>query len=535
MFLRQLRDDSRGSAMIAVIGVVAVTAIISVTVVATTVSGMAVTSSTKASVQARAAAEAGIDRALVDVQTSCLTTYESTTDPHYKYKLAYRIGTQAWINGCPTAAAEYIRILSTGYAKLPGVAGATAGDVVTLEGIYSNIPVYVEVPQVDPAVYAHTMEGTLRSFILTSSDDSISADIQIKNGNVVCENNAVIDGSVVLGNGYISLDNCDVNGDIHVSKYASISGNNTVVQGDVIAVGDGVASTSDAVTVAAGSTVKGDVTAGGSALVQARIEGNLKVAGSSTSKAVVSSSGRVLGNVVSSGTATVAAGTVGGTTSAGITGLGTIPAPQVPDWTDLPYPSSSWDGYHAVTWSGSCTVGNSHPFWDSLAGLTATYGNLLIDARACGAAGINFQNNIRNVVLSANITFIAQSFYIDKLVVTSNTTATRNMWFLVPDNTADAAPTAYPTNCDITLTNEADFAPTIAAFVYTPCKIISDRNNWRGQFYAGAIEFLQQAQMIYVQVGVPGVDFRASLPPILNLTDSVLGTRISLREVADGN
>ena len=37
---------------------------------------------------------------------------------------------------------------SLGYADAKGVAGADAGDTVLLEGIYSNIPVYVEVPQV---------------------------------------------------------------------------------------------------------------------------------------------------------------------------------------------------------------------------------------------------------------------------------------------------------------------------------------------------------------------------------------------------
>lgn len=517
--------------MIAVIGVVAITAIISVTVVATTISGLAATSSTKALVQARAAAEAGIDRALVDIQTTCVTTFESSTDPHYKYQLAYKIGTGAWVNGCPTAAAEYIRIRSTGYAKLPGVAGATTGDDVMLEGIYTNIPVYIEIPQVDPAVYAHTMQGSLRNFFLESSSDSIAADIHIKNGNVVCENGATIDGSVVLGNGYVNLDNCNVNGDIHVSKYVVASGNNTTVLGDILAVGTGVSS-GDVINVQSGSTLKGDAYGGGSIRVDSRVEGSVTASGSSGSKVVVTNTGRIFGDLVSSGTATVATGTVSGVTSTGVAGLASVPAPQVPEWTDIPYPTTSWDGYYVAMWSGSCSVGNSHAFYDSLASLTATHGNVLVNALSCGAAGIDFQNNIRSIVLSANLTFIAQSFNIDKLEVISNTSATRNLWFMVPDNTADQQPTPYATECDITLTNEANIATTIAALVYTPCKIISDRNAWRGQFYSGSMEFLQQAQMTYVPVGVPGVDFRSSLPPVLQLDDSVLGSRVSLREMS---
>src|SRR5687768_16719594 len=99
MFLN-LRSE-RGSAMVAVLGVMAVTAIIGVTIVTATVNGMAVTSAAKAGIQARAAAEAGIDRALVDIQGTCVTAYESTTEPHFEYELAYRTGTNAWINGCP--------------------------------------------------------------------------------------------------------------------------------------------------------------------------------------------------------------------------------------------------------------------------------------------------------------------------------------------------------------------------------------------------------------------------------------------------
>lgn len=530
MFLTRMRND-HGSAMVAVLGVMAVTTIIAATVVATTINGLGVTSSTKAGVQARAAAEAGIDRALVDIQGTCVTTFESTTGPHFEYELAHKTGAAAWVNGCPPAAAEFIRIRSTGYADALGVAGASGNDTVLLEGIYSNIPVFVEVPQVDPAVYAHNMQGSLQRFFLSSSDDSIAADIQIKNGDVVCTNNATIDGSVILGNGNVSLTNCEVNGDIHVSGSVLATGNGTTVLRDILAVGTGVSG--DVTTVSSGSTVKGDVYSGGDVTVSSDVEGSVTVAGSSASKVIVTGTGRIFGDLVSSGVATVATGTVSGVTSTGVVGLATVPEPQVPEWTDIPYPSSSWDGYHVVAWSGSCSVGNSHPFYEGLATLTATAGNVLVDARSCGAAGIDFQNNIREIVLSANLTFIAQTFNVDKLIVKSNTTATRNLWFMVPDNLADQQPTNYGAQaCDITLTNEADFAVTIAAMVYTPCKIISDRNNWRGQFYGGSMEFLQQALMTYVQVGVPGVDFRASLPPVLNLDDSVLGSRVSLKELS---
>ena len=533
----RLRDE-RGGAMVAVLGIMAVTSIIGVTITASTVNALSFTSATRAAVQARAAAEAGIDRALVDLQSACVATSVSTVAPRFSYALQYTLaGTPVWRVGCPPVNAEFIKIRSTGYASALGVAGASSGDSRVLEAIYSYIPVYVELPQIEPALYAHTLQGSLQSFVLTSANNSISADILIKNGNVVCSNGATIDGSIVLSNGYVDLTNCNVNGSIHASKYVRASGNNTTVLGDIIAVGDGVAAGGNAVSLLAGSTVRGKIYSGNSVLVDARAEGNVTAAGTSTSAVRVERTGRVVGDVVSSGPVTVASGgIVNGTISTSVTGLAAVPAPRVPNWTDIGYPSSSWNGYTVVDWQGSCTVGNVHAFWDSLATRTATSGNIVVNAlNVCGAAGLNFQNNIRSIVLSANISFVAQNFFVDKLVVTSNNSTTRNLWFVVPDNVADGQPTPYSTgNCDITLTNEADIAPTIAAFVYTPCKIISDRNHWRGQLYGGSMEFLQQAQLTFVMVGVPGVNFNASLPPVLQLDRAVLGDRVSLREPGSG-
>ena len=73
--------------MLAVLGLALVTSVIGVTVVTATINGLGVTSSSRAGVQARAAAEAGVDRALVAIQGSCVTTFTSTTNPRYSYDL----------------------------------------------------------------------------------------------------------------------------------------------------------------------------------------------------------------------------------------------------------------------------------------------------------------------------------------------------------------------------------------------------------------------------------------------------------------
>jgi hypothetical protein len=380
-------------------------------------------------------------------------------------------------------------------------------------------------------VYAHTMEGTFKNFVLNTAAASIAADVMIKNGNVICTNGATIDGSVILANGYVDLNRCTIKGDVHASKWVNAEGSGTVIHGDIIALGSGVAVGSDVVRIRSSITeVKGSIYAGGNIRIEDLIKGSVSLAGGASNDIRIDTSGRVMGDVVSSGTIDNR-GTVDGTISTGFVGLAALPTPRVPDWTDIPYPTSSWSGYTEVMWSGSCSVGNSHPFWDNLATLTASTGNIVVNALGCGAAGLDFKNNTRSLVLSANVSFVAWKFNVDKLDVDSNNTTTRYLWFAVPDQVNDALPSCVGDAGGIKLTSEADFEPTIAAMVYTPCKITSDRNNWRGQYYGGTMEFLQQAIMTYVPVGVPGVDFDSSLPPVMVLDDALLGDRVSMREL----
>ena len=533
--------------MLAVLGLALVTSVIGVTVVTATINGLGVTSASRAGVQARAAAEAGVDRALVAIQGSCATSFTSASNPRYRYDLKYSVSTSTpvWVSGCPTNAATLIMITSIGYAANPTVTGASPSDSRTIEAVYANVPVYVQAPVIQPAVYANTMEGSFRNFVLNSSSASIAADVQIKNGNVICSNGATIDGSVLLANGYVELDRCDVNGAIHVSKYVDISGIGTVVKRDIIALGQGVAAGSDVVRLAGGiGEVRGSIYSAGNVRIGDLVQGNVSLPGSAANFVRVDSSGQVQGSVVSSGGVIVSgSGRIDGTTSTNFTGLAALPAPRVPDWTDIGYPHpSAWNGYTVIPWpttTSSCSIGNANAFWDSLATRSATVGNIVVDARACGAAGLDFQNNIRNIELSANITFIAWKFNVDKLVATTNSAVTRYLWFMVPDDyttpaatpTCPVTPNAATPVGTITLTNEANIAPTIAAMAYTPCKIVSDRNYWRGQLYGGTMEFLQQAQLTYVPVGVPTVNFEASLPPILILSSSKLGGKVSLREL----
>jgi hypothetical protein len=544
--INRLRDDDRGSALIAVLALAAVTAVIAVTVGSASVNSLRFTNDSAATVEARAAAEAGVARAELALRTTtgCSAAsgvFTSTTTPKYRVEVSYDRGA-GWVDGCPTNDATQVRFLSTGYANRAVFDGSRVEDGRVMEAVYQFIPQYVEVPDIDPAVYAYSIDGVLKKFVLDSADFTISADVQIKTGDFECSNNASVAGDVILADGAADLTSCTIAGTLHVTKGAGVDGG-SLVTGDVIAGGAGITGVNPTVRIEAGTRVNGNVFAGGNVSILSgsgsQVLGNVTATRDTTTRVIVANGSSVGGNVLTSG-AIQRNGTISGTESPAVTGLQAPVAPRVPNWTDIPwvasqFTTSTWyqQGFtNLVTWSGSCTMGSLDPRWVALSLYTTP---TVIDATGC-VGGITTNNNLSpNIGLSTNIVFIADSFTFDKLYFASSVpTVNRKLYFVVPDNTADALPTCTGEAGDIYLTNEADIQSTVSAFLYSPCEIRSDRNGLRGQLYGGVIDFDQQAQMTYVPTSPPGIDFSASLPPVLQLVGAYLGDRLTIREVASG-
>jgi len=259
---RATRDD-RGSALMGVLVLMGVTGIIAVTVGTVSVSALQTTNGVAASVEARGAAEAGINAAELSLRSStgCPTsgTITRTAAPAYSVQIQHDTGS-GWVNGCPPTTATQVRFLSTGFADRPTF--GAPGDERVVEAVYQYIPEYVEVPEIDPAVYAYSIDGVLKKFVLDSADRSIAADVQIKTGDFECSNNASVSGDVVLANGAADLTSCTINGTLHVTKGAGIDGG-SLITGDVIAGGNTVTGTNPTVRIEAGTRVNGSVFAGG--------------------------------------------------------------------------------------------------------------------------------------------------------------------------------------------------------------------------------------------------------------------------------
>jgi len=225
--INRLREDDRGSALIAVLALAAVTAVVAVTVGSVSVNSLRFTNDTSAGVEARAAAEAGIARAELALRTTtgcsaAAGVFTSTTAPEYRVEVSYDRGA-GWEVGCPTNDARR-SALSTGYANRALLAGSRVEDGRVMEAVYQYIPEYVEVPDIDPAVYAYSIDGVLQKFVLDSADFTISADVQIKTGDFECTNNASVAGDVILANGGADLTSCTIAGTLHVTKGAGIDG-----------------------------------------------------------------------------------------------------------------------------------------------------------------------------------------------------------------------------------------------------------------------------------------------------------------------
>ncbi|TFC91455.1 hypothetical protein [Cryobacterium sp. TMT4-31] len=119
--------------------------------------------------------------------------------------------------GSPVACAiaTQVKIESTGTAHSLGVSGSTAGDVSKIEAIYSYTPATppstpASIPS-GPAIFLANGASFNNGGTITSSA-TVPA-IQVKTGNLDCDNNTVVTGNVVVVTGTITLKSCTITGD----------------------------------------------------------------------------------------------------------------------------------------------------------------------------------------------------------------------------------------------------------------------------------------------------------------------------------
>jgi hypothetical protein len=222
--MRATRASERGSALIAVLGVMVVGLILTTLISSQIVSGYGFSSSTRAGVQSQAAADAGIAaaRAGLYVSGSCAGqptagTYAATGTLKYSATLQHDDGS-GWQAGCPTLSTTRVRITSTGTAQSPGVARVSSGDTSKVEAVFNYLTPGVTASGTSLYLYGGGQVEANSSLDLSESDGLV-----IKNGNFVCDkNNAVINGDVTIGGNLTFTSNCTVNGNATVSGTATL-------------------------------------------------------------------------------------------------------------------------------------------------------------------------------------------------------------------------------------------------------------------------------------------------------------------------
>jgi len=568
-FVRRMRQDDSGSALVAVIGVLMITVIIASVVSASAVHALGYTSATRAGAQSQAAADAGIAaaRAVVMTPNACTNPVLTSTVPEYRATIEVAAG-GGWALGCPTATTTKIRIISTGVAAAKGAAGQQGGNES-----YEELILNKEVIQSSGAAIFLGAGGQFNGFTL-SSGNSETADIRIKTGNWECSSAGVFDGNIIVENGYAKLSNagCQVNGSIHAKTSVTIDAGGKVT-GDIIAAGGNVyinASTASVNNVYANGdlnfysgTIKGSVEVTGNVstfnngavvvgsvltknmgLLQGRINGNLTVT-STTSTATIAPGTvldkRVGGTVTLGGSlsswaswptcsqsntearlacALVASGAVGGPVTMHVTGLVAPvakPSPAIPPWVDVDYDYQDWAdvGYaqEKTDWPASlCTIDNNGvntPYFQSVLNQTvSTVYNTLPNCP--GGVYFGLSAHVR-MNLKTNLTFIGAGFRMEDMVVNSNNTTDRQINFIVPDSKMNVA----GPNCDyssgrkgiIHFNNTTKLGDHAYGMLYTPCAFeINNGSLWRGQIYAGKITTSSADGLTYLPIGIAGVN-----------------------------
>lgn len=326
---RAAGEDDRGVALAAVLIFMAAGILLSSVVASSVVTGMQFSASTRADVQSQAAAEAGIAvarAALIGGQCVSPALYESAgslddadtttvdeSSPKYSAQVQYSTdGGTSWISGCPASVQQAARILSTGYALVPGLPGDTSGDTTTIEARLATITNQASLNPSGPAVYSYNTSGFGGSGKLISSG-GYDTSIMIRSGDVTCDGAANGAADLVIKSGnFTGTGSCVITGNVWVNGKAELKGGAQI--GGSVTAGSVDASGSIGGNVYADTTMKlswGANVTGWATAATLDVAGG-QVAQSAWARTGIStvSGGGVNGTLWSTGAATVSNGTV---------------------------------------------------------------------------------------------------------------------------------------------------------------------------------------------------------------------------------
>lgn len=545
--IRSLARDDRGSTMAAVIGLIMLIAVVSVTVMTSSVTAASYSTASRANVQSKASADAGIDVAFAKIYAGdyvCLV--KSVVDPVYTATVVYKnssggllacpvTSTTARVSGTP-ATAE-ITSIGDAAAKGTGIQTGNAEKVVakasitqTTETIENTTTTPNPITASGPAIYSYSGGAFGGSGTLVSVGGS-DPDIMIKNGDVTCSGGAQngVSDFVVAGGALTLGGSCNISGNVWVGKRLSIEGGVTV-KGNAVA---------DGVTINSG-TISGSVWAPTSDII---VNGNGTIGGNTTTTTLTMSSGTVNGNSWTYGHTALNWGTgikgnlttktayqpdysgdlVQGTktvtspSTPGQSPYTTPSAPAAPNWSDYSYKSDDWAGFKAVTLSGSACG------YTQLSQVLANNAGQPVVLLATGCTNGVVLTGAEKLTLSKDLAIIANKIDFGAGAALASTAAAR-VWLINQDSVNDKAATCN--GQQILIGGGFTMASNLSMLMYSPCQLdIASGLSLYGQIYSGKVTLAGGATIYYKPIGLPGYNLGtgASIPTSTTTTSTTTG------------
>lgn len=448
------RDDA-GFALVMAIGVTFVVLLLVVTVITVAVRSDVAAGHDRGRTQAVAAAEAGLDAAVLRVKDSAQDPQALCSTPTPPMTVWSSPGTSSVDVTYTFVTTSGPRTCSSlGSAVVTGVevrssATHTHGSTTAERTMSATVP--LGDPPLPATRYAIFVQGDMVNG--TSSNlPTTGSDVYLRNGDYSCGTSASVGGSVTVQNGSFEI------------------GSSCVVGGSVQAAGDVVTGTSSIIRGSV-SVWNGGVTLGTSA----------RVDGSVTAR-----------NDVRVGTSATVGGTVRQRQPS-------VPTPAPVEMPRVTYRASDWQahGFSTTAWSGSCTIGISRT-------LTIT-SRTVLDARSvCGSGGLQW-NTLASLGVTADIAIFANAFASSSSArIFSADGKPHKVWLIVPAAETGAYCQSLSGNIDFG-TSFAAQSP-IALSLYGACSVtVGTSSDWNGQVWANTLSLATSSRLTYEPVGTPGV------------------------------
>ncbi len=534
MFLKRMSPSKgdRGSAIIGVLGVMGVSGVIALTITTMSLHAVGYSTSTRASVQAEAAAEAGIDYAAANLATGvCQSQYSSSSAPIFAVTIAYSTlptspgdTDTSWVSGC-SSSAQRLKLVSTGWASALGVAGNSSGNVRRVEAIYPytpSPPPNAIIPS-GASLYSFAQTDLTMQNLTITQASTTRPSIEYLSGSTTCTSSTTIMGDVILGNGALTVNGCIINGDLWASNTVSMQSGE--ITGNVNAAG---VQSGTSVSLSSSAIVDGNIFAAGPVSISGKVGGNV-VAGPTSGTSTFANKSSVGGSVISAGTIS-ANGVIKGTISTNQSGIVTPTIPLVPPWVDYAYKASDW-----VTSSGApyalltMTACDASTLANSQITVKNSTTPIIWDTRICGAVT---PLGGADLILKSDTVIIANGFSLSWGDIESSDTNDKRLWIIIPDTVPGGQPTC-PTNSSATIANHVTVGSHVGAMLYSPCPISNHGDVWRGQIYSSSTSSSTGFTLNFLPIGLPTVNLSTGqfLPPP---GTGVLGDRTSIRDLAVG-